>query len=116
MQQREAPNVPVPENWQTVSRLWPTRTTGIRRRGGHRQVDVAGEAHQVRYGESGRSWYRRDAPVGGCSIAVPGRVHAARVVGVDTVEFLDHKDGVIEYGLPLRRDLSRVIRKHRRTW
>ena len=32
---------------------------------------------------------------------------------MDTVEFLDHTDGVIEYGLPLRRDLSRVIRKHR---
>ena len=31
---------------------------------------------------------------------------SARVVGVDVVEFLDHKDGVIEYGLPLRRDIS----------
>jgi LmbE family N-acetylglucosaminyl deacetylase len=32
---------------------------------------------------------------------------------VDTVEFLDHRDGVIEYGLPLRRDLARAIRRHR---
>ena len=40
-------------------------------------------------------------------------VNAARVVGVDTVEFLDHPDGVIEYGLPLRRDVSRVIRRYR---
>ena len=40
-------------------------------------------------------------------------VNAARVVGVETVEFLDHVDGVIEYGLPLRRDLSRTIRRHR---
>lgn len=40
-------------------------------------------------------------------------VNAARVVGVDTVEFLDHPDGVIEYGLPLRRDISRVIRRYR---
>ena len=32
----------------------------------------------------------------------------AAVVGVDTVEFLDgYVDGVIEYGLPLRRDLAR---------
>ena len=38
---------------------------------------------------------------------------AARVVGVDTVEFLDYSDGVIEYGLPLRLDLSRAIRRHR---
>jgi LmbE family N-acetylglucosaminyl deacetylase len=36
----------------------------------------------------------------------------AAVVGVDTVDFLDdHVDGVIEYGLPLRRDLAEVIRR-----
>jgi LmbE family N-acetylglucosaminyl deacetylase len=34
-------------------------------------------------------------------------------VGVDTVEFLDHRDGVIEEGLALRRDISRAIRAHR---
>ena len=39
-------------------------------------------------------------------------IDAARVVGVDTVEFMDYPDGIIEYGLPLRRDLSRAIRKH----
>ncbi len=40
-------------------------------------------------------------------------INSARVVGVDTVEFLDYPDGVIEYGASLRRDLSRVIRRHR---
>ena len=40
-------------------------------------------------------------------------IDAARVVGVDTVEFLEHQDGVIEYGLPLRRDISRAIRRYR---
>lgn len=38
---------------------------------------------------------------------------AAGAVGVDTVEFLDHRDGIVEYGLDLRRDLARVIRRHR---
>lgn len=38
---------------------------------------------------------------------------SARVVGVDTVEFLDYLDGVITYGLPLRRDIARAIRRHR---
>ena len=39
---------------------------------------------------------------------------SARVVGVETVEFLDgYRDGVVEYGLPLRRDLARAIRRHR---
>ncbi|MFE6054151.1 PIG-L deacetylase family protein [Kitasatospora sp. NPDC056446] len=38
---------------------------------------------------------------------------SARVVGVDTVEFLGHPDGVVEYGLPLRRDIARAVRRHR---
>jgi LmbE family N-acetylglucosaminyl deacetylase len=38
---------------------------------------------------------------------------SAAVVGVDVVEFLDHADGVLEYGLPLRRDLAAAIRRHR---
>jgi LmbE family N-acetylglucosaminyl deacetylase len=37
----------------------------------------------------------------------------AREVGVDVVEFLDHPDGTVEYGLPLRRDITRTIRRHR---
>jgi LmbE family N-acetylglucosaminyl deacetylase len=38
---------------------------------------------------------------------------SAAVVGVDTVEFLGHRDGVITAGLDLRRDLARAIRRHR---
>jgi LmbE family N-acetylglucosaminyl deacetylase len=38
---------------------------------------------------------------------------SAAVVGVDTVEFLGHPDGMLEYGLPLRRDFARAIRRHR---
>lgn len=39
---------------------------------------------------------------------------SAAVVGVETVEFLEgHPDGVVEYGLALRRDLAAAIRRHR---
>jgi LmbE family N-acetylglucosaminyl deacetylase len=38
---------------------------------------------------------------------------SAAVVGVSSVEFLDHPDGVIESGVALRRDLAAAIRKHR---
>jgi LmbE family N-acetylglucosaminyl deacetylase len=38
---------------------------------------------------------------------------ACDAVGVESLEFLDHTDGVIEYGLPLRRDLAAAIRRHR---
>jgi LmbE family N-acetylglucosaminyl deacetylase len=37
----------------------------------------------------------------------------AREVGVDIVDFLDHRDGVVEYSSALRRDIVRVIRRHR---
>ena len=38
---------------------------------------------------------------------------AAAQVGVDVVEFLDHPDGLVEYGVPLRRDIAAAIRAHR---
>ncbi|ODU01715.1 MAG: GlcNAc-PI de-N-acetylase [Pseudonocardia sp. SCN 72-86] len=39
---------------------------------------------------------------------------AAAAVGVSVVEFLDgHPDGLIEYGIPLRRDIAAAIRRHR---
>jgi LmbE family N-acetylglucosaminyl deacetylase len=37
----------------------------------------------------------------------------AAEVGVTDLEFLDHADGVVEYGLPLRRDITRAIRRFR---
>lgn len=38
---------------------------------------------------------------------------SAQVVGVETVEFLGHPDGRVEYGLSLRRDIASAIRRHR---
>jgi LmbE family N-acetylglucosaminyl deacetylase len=38
-------------------------------------------------------------------------INSARLVGVDTVEFLNYADGVIEYGLPLHRDIARDSRE-----
>ncbi len=46
-------------------------------------------------------------------IRVKEELNSALAVGVHSVEFLDHRDGVIEGGLPLRRDIARVIRQHR---
>ena len=41
------------------------------------------------------------------------QVESARIVGVDQVEFLGLPDGVLEYGVPLRRTLTAVVRRHR---
>jgi LmbE family N-acetylglucosaminyl deacetylase len=38
---------------------------------------------------------------------------SAAIVGVDVVEFMDYPDGTIEYGIALRRDVARVVRRHR---
>ena len=38
---------------------------------------------------------------------------SAAVVGVTAVDFLGYPDGRIEYGVDLRRDLARAIRRHR---
>jgi LmbE family N-acetylglucosaminyl deacetylase len=38
---------------------------------------------------------------------------SAAVVGVDTVEFLGHPDGLVEASIALRRDLAGAIRRHR---
>jgi LmbE family N-acetylglucosaminyl deacetylase len=41
------------------------------------------------------------------------QIESARIVGVDTVEFLGQPDGTIEYGVPLRRLITQAIRRHR---
>jgi LmbE family N-acetylglucosaminyl deacetylase len=41
---------------------------------------------------------------------------SAALVGVAEVEFLDHPDGLVEYGVPLRRDIALAIRRHRPSW
>jgi len=38
---------------------------------------------------------------------------SAALVGVHDVEFLDYPDGLIEYGVPLRRDIAAAIRRYR---
>ncbi len=38
---------------------------------------------------------------------------SAAVVGVERVEFADHRDGTVEYGLGLRRDIAAAIRRAR---
>jgi LmbE family N-acetylglucosaminyl deacetylase len=38
---------------------------------------------------------------------------SAAVVGVTEIEFLDHPDGLVEYGVPLRRDLAAAFRRMR---
>jgi len=40
-------------------------------------------------------------------------IESARIVGVSEVEFLHQPDGVLEYGVPLRREICAMVRRHR---
>ncbi len=41
------------------------------------------------------------------------QVESARIVGVDRVDFLGLPDGILEYGVPLRRAIAAEVRLHR---
>jgi LmbE family N-acetylglucosaminyl deacetylase len=41
------------------------------------------------------------------------QIESARIVGVDAVEFLGFRDGVVEYGVPLRAAIAETVRRHR---
>jgi LmbE family N-acetylglucosaminyl deacetylase len=45
------------------------------------------------------------------SVREKEQIKSAHTVGVESVTFLDYPDGIIEYGLPLRRDIARSIRE-----
>ena len=46
-------------------------------------------------------------------IRIAEQIASAKIVGVEAVEFLGLPDGIIEYGVPLRRAITAVVRKHR---
>jgi LmbE family N-acetylglucosaminyl deacetylase len=47
------------------------------------------------------------------SVREAEQVQSARIVGVDTVEFLGQPDGVLEYNVALRMCICEVVRRHR---
>jgi len=53
------------------------------------------------------------APAEVAPLRVEEEQRSAAVVGVTEVEFLDHVDGLVEYGIPLRRDLAAAFRRLR---
>lgn len=46
-------------------------------------------------------------------IRIAEQIASAEIVGVDVVEFLGLQDGIVEYGVALRRAITEVVRKHR---
>lgn len=46
-------------------------------------------------------------------IRIGEQIASGKIVGVETVEFLGLPDGILEYGVPLRRAITAMVRKHR---
>jgi LmbE family N-acetylglucosaminyl deacetylase len=103
---------PIPEDWQ--------RAVAVVAHPDDLEYGVAsavarwtGQGKQVSYllatkGEAGIAG-RAPAEVGPLRMEEERRSAAA--VGVSEVIFLDHVDGLVEYGIPLRRDLAAVLRR-----
>ncbi|MDR7087282.1 LmbE family N-acetylglucosaminyl deacetylase [Aeromicrobium panaciterrae] len=46
-------------------------------------------------------------------VRIGEQIESGKIVGVEVVEFLGLPDGIVEYGVPLRRVIAEVIRKHK---
>ncbi len=114
MQERTAPTKAAPEDWQRALAI-VAHPDDLEYGAASAIAKWTGQGKTVTYvvvskGEAGIDGMD-PSEVG--PLRMQEEINSARVVGVETVEFLDYSDGVIEYGLPLRRDLSRAIRRHR---
>jgi LmbE family N-acetylglucosaminyl deacetylase len=103
---------PMPEDWSTAVAV-VAHPDDLEYGAASAMARWTGQGKQVSYvlvssGEAGIAG-RDPAEVGPLREAEERR--SAAVVGVSDLLFLGHPDGMIEYGLPLRRDLARAFRQ-----
>lgn len=106
--------IPLPENWQTALAI-TAHPDDLEYGAASAIARWTAQGKQITYClvTSGEAGIDGIAPVDARAVRQEEQRVAARLVGVRTVEFLDFQDGVLEYGLPLRRALTRVIRRYR---
>ena len=114
MEQRQAPVETLPEDWSTALAI-VAHPDDLEYGAASAIAKWTGQGKEITYvmvsrGEAGIDTLH---PSKTGPLRSQEEINAARAVGVERVEFLEHPDGVIEYGLPLRRDISRAIRRHR---
>lgn len=107
------PLLPIPENWNTALAVVAHPD----------DLEYGGASAIARWTSQGKTVSylmvtRGEAGLDAISPELAGPLReaeerqSARVVGVESVEFLTHPDGLIEYGIPLRRDIAGAIRRH----
>ena len=104
---------PMPDQWVRCLASSPIPTTWIRRSSAVAVWTDAGKSVAYLLVTRGEAGIDGIAPVDAGRLRVAEQRAACDAVGVESLEFLDHADGVIEYGLPLRQDLALAIRRHR---
>lgn len=111
----EAPRLePLPEDWQTALAI-VAHPDDIEYGAAAAVARWTGQGKRVAYcmvtsGEAGIDGLHPDE----CGpLREAEELASARVVGVEEVEFLRQPDGILEYGVPMRRMLTEVVRRHR---
>jgi LmbE family N-acetylglucosaminyl deacetylase len=103
---------PIPEDW--------TRAVAVVAHPDDLEYGVAaavarwtGQGKEVSYvlATKGEAGIAGMAPAEVAPLRMEEEMRSAQVVGVTAVEFLDHTDGVVEYGPALRRDLATAFRR-----
>ena len=105
--------LPVPENWSTALAV-VAHPDDLEYGGASAIARWTSQGKTVRYlmGTRGEAGLDAISPDVAGSLREEEERESAHVVGVTSVDFLTHPDGVIEYGLPLRRDIAASIRQH----
>lgn len=114
MQENPQPLPAMPENWQKALAI-VAHPDDLEYGGASAVAKWTAQGKEVIYlmVSSGEAGIDAMPPAEVGPLRAQEEINAAAVVEVSAVEFLNYPDGIIEYGLPLRRDLSRVIRRHR---
>jgi LmbE family N-acetylglucosaminyl deacetylase len=104
--------LPIPEDW--------TRAVAVVAHPDDLEYGVAsavarwtGQGKEVSYllATKGEAGIAGMPPAQVAPLRMEEELRSAEVVGVSAVEFLDHPDGLVEYGVPLRRDLAAAFRR-----
>jgi LmbE family N-acetylglucosaminyl deacetylase len=112
--QRPAPLKPLPEDWSKAVAI-VAHPDDMEFGAAAAVARWTGQGKEVVYVmvTSGEAGIDGLAPEDCKAVREKEEIESARIVGVDTVEFLGFPDGTVEYGLPLRAAVAEVVRRHR---
>jgi LmbE family N-acetylglucosaminyl deacetylase len=111
---RPAPLTPLPEDWERALCV-VAHPDDLEFGGAAAVARWTAQGKHVVYCmvTSGEAGIDGMAPDESRTVREAEQIDSARIVGVDEVDFLRRPDGILEYGVPLRRAIADVVRRHR---